>query len=296
MRFILGLVIFLSSFGRSFGCSCIYQGEISVEDLLFNDMIFKGEILSVESVSRSDSSYKWYKARFLVQERVIPTSLRDTVSIYTSYWGSACGLRFNKGETWLIFSNRYHGKYQSSECDHSTQQNIDSKLKYLQNLQIGSRFINEESESIEGPYNIAGRLENGKPIGIWTRVRQKDTLAVFNYAGGERNGMQMLIDEDSYPIKKYFIEFENGEKNGVKKVFNSDKQLISITNYQNGEPDGYHENLHGPYFTQGIHKNGYRVGEWKIFKDGKIHTKEFYVDGQIVERVEFDEKGKIVER
>ena len=90
-------------------------------------------------------------------------------------------------------------------------------MKYLQNLQIGSRFINEESESIEGPYNIAGRLENGKPIGIWTRVRQKDTLAVFNYAGGERNGMQMLIDEDGYPIKKYFIEFENGEKMESKR-------------------------------------------------------------------------------
>ena len=175
---------------------------------------------------------------------------------------------------------------------------IDGKLKKLTVLKTGNQQIHDHSSSIEGKYEIFGQMENGIPFGRWLRIRGSDTIAIYNFKNGERYGMQMEIDEDSYPSEKSFQEFVTGEQNGIHRYFDEYKKLRGFTEFKDGMSHGRHEayDENGKIFQQGQFINGRMDGTWTgVYHDG-VRTVETYVNGRLKLYLEYDNKGNLIER
>lgn len=165
---------------------------------------------------------------------------------------------------------------------------VRTKMEFRQDGKIGYAKL----------YYISGKLEAaGKYIG-----EQKDSVWNFYDAAG------VLISTDY---------FTNGKKNGSSKVFLPDGKLAEEKKYKDGKlngpfkqyyTDGKKVKAEGAYLNdnydgkcswyypsgfsaaQGVYVNGVKKGVW-IYKDkdGKVQSKEVWVDGKQLSTKEAEE-------
>ena len=72
---------------------------------------------------------------------------------------------------------------------------------------------------------------------------------------------------------KTVTSYQSGKKNGIERRYKEDGSLEAATHYVNNKVDGF--------------QNTY-------YPDGSLWQKELYEHGKLVERIKYDEEGRII--
>lgn len=223
-------LMFITFTIKGFSCSCISYPEPKAEQLFLRDAIFKGEVISVDTIQDVYGYLGTFKVGMLVQHRVVPKTLPDTV--YVTSENSSCGIYFRTGETWMVFADNYRGFLDTHQCLPVTKNNVDQLVRYYSKLRKSSTMVHEESEDVNGLGFMTGELRNGVPEGKWYRVIGNDTTAIYNLKNGEMYGRQItkeIFDKDD--IFEEIVVYEGGKRNGIKRTF-GDGKLNSVTPFK----------------------------------------------------------------
>jgi antitoxin component YwqK of YwqJK toxin-antitoxin module len=306
LKYILLSVICIMSYKTVLACSCLYIKKVSAETLIFDGIVFSGRIIDVQVKYATYKGEAWPTDRiatFVVGTWYSSHEISDTVVVNTGAGGGDCGLDFNKGETWLIYANDYNGVIQSTICTRSTNsknESFISSIKYLSELKSKSENIKEDLEWFNGPYTLFGRIEKGKPVGQWLRIRGNDTITVFNFNNeGKFQGYQMEKNED---WDDTFIRFYETTDTYVR-IFNSKKELIVFYELKNGRRNGRYEVYSdNKIIVNANYRNGRLNGDWTSWHDdtviarGKIRTMNVFHNDKLISSIRIDEAtGKLIE-
>jgi antitoxin component YwqK of YwqJK toxin-antitoxin module len=290
------LLISLSTTDVS-GCSCFRRFEANIEDLWDYDLIFKGKVLSVESV-KSDPSLPQQKALFEIEKLVLGNIQTDTVSIYTNAGCCACGLGFVKGVTWLIYANGFRN-FNASTCSNSTSQRNESDLKeinkiiyFMDSIQNGSYKVFQKGQYQSSSYDIVGQIVDGKPDGKWFMISFADTLCRLNFLNGVQMGKQ--IDKRTGWIIEKEIYFQDGSKMATMFYHDKSKTMRTVLSYKDGVLHGLYELRFGNNWDTGQYVEGQKEGEWLSYHKGKLVAREKYSSNKLMSTIEYDEEGDII--
>jgi hypothetical protein len=259
---LIAIVILISFCGTAIACSCHDENKQSAHNLVFSSFTFEGTIISVNIV-QADSSESLIKALFKVSKWLSPRSGADTISIFTSQ--TSCGLGFPIGTSWMLFANYFNGRLASNYCDGSFLKGDDPDtkqiLQYFNNLVIGVHDLNIELNSWNGNYHLAGRLEHGEPVGTWTKIRQGDTLDIYNFQDGSLIGWQMVTDEETTPPERHFYHLaRTGEHSMVMTTYDKDKKPDSECTLKDGPLRFRYQGFYLDYLPYVITSNFKQVG------------------------------------
>lgn len=106
-----------------YACSCIGLEKLSKSEIEEARAIFIGEIIDVVE----HPEFYTRTARIVVLDRLKVENPADTLVVETSLYGASCGLSFDIGETWYIFTWGSEGPLKAGLCGRSTQ--IGRKFK-----------------------------------------------------------------------------------------------------------------------------------------------------------------------
>jgi antitoxin component YwqK of YwqJK toxin-antitoxin module len=306
LKYILFSIILCLSFKNAMGCSCLYIKKISAEALMFDGIVFSGKIIDLQVKYATYKQETWVTDRiatFVVDSWYSSQEISDTVIVNTGGGGGDCGLFFNKGETWLIYANDYNGIIQSSSCTpsiDSTKESFISSIKYLNDLKSKSGNIKENLDWFNGLYTLSGKVEKGKPIGQWLRIRGNDTITVFNFNNdGKFHGYQMEKNED---WDETFVRFYETTDTYVR-IFNSKKEPIVFYELKNGRRNGRYEVYAASrIIVKANYRNGRLNGDWTSWHDdtviarGRIRTMNVFDNDKLISSIRIDEAtGKQIE-
>lgn len=96
------------------GCSCLAE-KLPCRSLLAAEVVFTGQVEAVEPV---DSSGRESRYTFQVTRDIVRAS-STTVEVSAGNDGGMCGIRFKKGEEYLIFASRIDGVLKTDLCSGS---------------------------------------------------------------------------------------------------------------------------------------------------------------------------------
>jgi hypothetical protein len=267
---------------NAFACECWTNKDVSVEDLWKNDVIFKGQILSVKSTSINGRSLQ--KALFRIDQMILSKNNYDTISIYTPETTESCGLSFKQNSIWLIFANG-NNFYESTQCSHAIEQRNDETKKqiagtlgYLSRLSSGGHSINENIDGHDGRYTVIGEIVNGKLHGRWFKVAGRDTLSSLNFYYGKQIGYQSDRSR-SGRIEERTISYINGDKIESVKFYSTHGGDMLMAKYKNGILHGSYESKFSDTYKTGEFTDGKESGEWLIYIHGMLVSRKVYVDG-----------------
>jgi antitoxin component YwqK of YwqJK toxin-antitoxin module len=284
----------------------MYIKKVSAEALLFDGIVFKGKIIDLQTKYASYQGKEWTTDRiatFVVDSWYSGQEISDTVIVNTGGGGGDCGIFFNKGETWLIYAYNQNGIIQSSICTpsiNSTVKSFDSSIEYLEQLKLKTGEIEEKLEWFNGPYTLTGNIKNGKPIGRWLRIRNNDTITVFNFNNeGKFHGYQMEKNEDWEDTFEHFYETTDT----YVKIYNAKKDLIVFYELKRGRRNGkYEEYYDNKVRLKANYKNGRLDGNWTSWHEdtaiakGKIRTMKVFNNDKLISSIRIDEAtGKQIE-
>jgi len=223
---ILTFILFLAV-DNSARCSCSYYGEISVLDYNHHDLIFKGEIMSIES-----GILDLYK--FLVLKAYKNCSEGDTLELFSCHHSNPFIGRAS--EEWLVFSHYYskpykqgyfpligkfNNKYITTECQRNSiagTERYEKESKLLD--QILTKLDGKNTYYYpDSTVSAAGRMINGSPEGEWTYYCENNDIRICgSYENSMKEGLwserfdsyiyskrvngQVLIDEFYISVKK----------------------------------------------------------------------------------------------
>jgi hypothetical protein len=123
------LVLLLLSFASfSFACSCSPKITITQSEIENVDVVFEG---TIESVVIKESSYIKI-ATFKITKKVHGVEEMENIEISTSISSASCGLRFEVGQKWFIFSKGHSGRYSASICGRNVIMD-KPKTNFMQN-------------------------------------------------------------------------------------------------------------------------------------------------------------------
>jgi len=156
-----------------------------------------------------------------------------------------------------------------------------------------------------GDLDRVGNYIKGKKVGIWKSYYEGRLSSVGKYKKGLAKGKWKIY----YSVGGYGFEtYKNGKKNGkTKQYYANGKLLLSgsyknnkkhkkwkyydkngdlteITNWENGNRNGVHQQFrNNRLWIEEHYKNGKKAGYWKIFSfnTGEIITSYEYIDGVI---------------
>jgi antitoxin component YwqK of YwqJK toxin-antitoxin module len=282
--------------------------KVSVEALLSDGLVFEGRVLALDTVYGEYQNHKYPEeimATFAVDTWISSHDVSDTLTIYTGLRGGDCGLAFSVGENWLIYTREFDGIRSTSICTPSMRMNgrhdeeFSNTLTYLKKLKATTGRIEENEEWYQGQYKVLGNLKNGNPVGQWLRVREKDTIAIFNFNdSGRRHGYQREQNED------YDDTIETAEEvsDQAVKIFSSDGKILrSIYSLKNGRRNGkfevYWENelhLTATYWNGQLHGEYITWHEDTSIAKGKIKTVKQFQHGKLISSSRFDEAGNLI--
>jgi antitoxin component YwqK of YwqJK toxin-antitoxin module len=282
--------------------------KVSVEALLYDGLVFTGKILALDNVYDEYQNQKYPQeimATFKVDTWISAHDVSDTLMIYTGTGGGDCGLAFSVGETWLIYTHEFDGIQSASICTPSIKmkgkkdKEFASTLKYLTKLKSTTGRVEENEEWYRGPYKVFGNLRNGRPVGQWLRMREKDTIAILNFNDqGRRHGYQMEKNEDY----EFTIEALEEVSDQAVKTFDPDGKILrSVYSLKNGRRNGKFEVYWGKelHLTATYH-NGQLHGEYTTWHEdtviakGKIKTVKRFNHGKLMSSIRFDEAGNVI--
>jgi antitoxin component YwqK of YwqJK toxin-antitoxin module len=297
------------AYSYAISCTCFTARKVSVEALLYDGLVFRGNIIALDTVYGEYKNQKYPEgtmATFKVDTWVSAHDVSDTLTVYTGVGGGDCGLPLSIGETWLIYTREHDGIQSTSICTPSmkmkgkTDKDFAKTWKYITKLKSSTGYVSEEEKWNHGPYTISGNVESGKPVGQWVRIRENDTIAVFNFNDqGKRQGHQMERDEDydetfesaqevtATAVKKSsdfygktfrsIYELKGGMRHGKFEIYWGDELHLKAT-YKNGK-------LHGEYVTW---------HEDQVIATGKIKTVNQFEHGKLLSSIRFDEAGNVI--
>lgn len=285
----------------TFGCSCLHNHKVTVEDLWVNDLIFQGEVLSVRD-TWDERGVPNRKALFKINKHILSELKQDTISIYTPGGSTSCGLYFSKGATWLIFANGYKS-FSASSCSNSrvirdtgTKKEIEQIITFLDSLQNGSHSVRQRIEWPWRVYDLIGKIENGKPVGKWVKISGSDTIAWLNFRNGIQYGKQRDRSNPAGALDEDDIEYVNGDKIETKRMSSVDGKMKTSMQFKNGELHGSFEMQFGSSKEIGHYMNGKEDGEWINYEAGKIVSRKIYANGLLLKSIEFDQDGDIIRK
>lgn len=298
--FQLILILSFFVFRQANGCSCDGFKTISIEDILYHDVIFKGEIIELQI---SKGQYEWddrLQATFLIQKKIYPKIIQDTVIVYTNIGEAACGLDFKIGDTWLIFGDKESDNFYASFCSKSIVQKPKNIFRFYKrkhfaiNLSQKSGLIKSKVEN----YIFSGQLDNGLPQGLWIKTNQSDTVELMPFLNGLHNGLWIRRFENGK--SRIETNYVNGKREGIFKQFNKENILVYYIEYSNDKKNGIYKdfNDNGDLYEIGQYKQDKPVGEWKRYINGKLYYKFFYDDNGVkTNRWEkYDDNGNLIEK
>jgi antitoxin component YwqK of YwqJK toxin-antitoxin module len=278
----------------------MHNHKVTVEDLWTNDLIFKGEVLSVSDI-KGESEWANRKALFKINKLILSETSYDTISIYTSSGSTSCGLYFKKGDTWLIFAN---GRkiFSASSCGNSRYQNnadaeqeISHITHFLDSLQSGNHIVREQIDGVERDYELLGEIVNGNPQGTWVKIVGSDTIARLNFRNGVQYGRQIDGSLPGVGTEENDIKYVNGEKIETRKIYGNKGGIRTTMQYKDGI-------LHGDFIIQyknwmeiGQYINGKEEGEWIDYSHDKIVSRKIYKAGKLIESFKYDQGGDLIE-
>lgn len=283
--FIWLLLFFSNSNAQT--CQCWKNKNVSVEDLWTNDLIFKGQILSVKTTSIHGRSLQ--QALFRIDHMILSKTNYDTISIYTPGKPESCGLTFKQNAVWLIFANGSN-IYESTQCSHAIEQHHDgakkqitTTIEYFSSLASGDHLINENVDAHDGQYSLTGEIVNGKFHGKWFKIAGSDTLSSLNFYYGKQVGFQSDRSRTGR-IEEKVISYVNGDKMESVKFYSKHGDDMLIAKYKNGLLHGPYESKFSDTYKTGEFRDGKESGEWLVYIHGMLVSRKFYVDGKVVEQ------------
>ena len=193
----------------SFACSCAFEDELSLSDLLRMDYVFEGKVLNVEMTNKkNDSSFEFHRKKITLSVLNLykGQDIRETVEIYTASDGAACGVGFNTGETWIVWAYMNDNKISTDICTPSSLMSRQRATKQIPLLKKYKKKNSKQSfqwKSKTGMCRGTGEMTYGKPQGHWSHY----------FANGQ-------IKSTGYYI--------NGEKSGIWKYYHSKETSESI--------------------------------------------------------------------
>lgn len=174
---LIGFTLLLSN--KGIACSCVGLGQISLHEFNTKQVIFKGEIISVQSGNFG------LKAVFKVQQAFKGINDGDTLSVFTADNGGACGLGFTQNVVWLIYANIHEGKVHSGLCSRSKRfepykanepKKLKNELKFLNTYADHTGRVNKRKAK--------GNLQNGLAVGCWRYFKKGKLYARTEYENG----------------------------------------------------------------------------------------------------------------
>ncbi|RAW00427.1 hypothetical protein DQQ10_15375 [Pseudochryseolinea flava] len=276
------LLVFVAVLTAS-ACQCWTNRKVSVEDLWLNDIIFKGTIKSVKSVSVNGRLLS--QALFHIEQKFHSKIDYDTVSVYTPVQAEQCGLTFKVNSVWLMFASGTM-YLESTRCSKSMEQRgvesdkqIAASINFFDILTHGDHRIRETIQGLDGSYDAVGEIINGKPHGKWFRVVDGDTLSWFNFYHGKQVGHQLDRSWNGR-IEERSISYVNGDKIESVKFYSTHSTDILIARYRNGVLHGPYESRFSDTYKIGEFVNGKEEGEWLVYIDGVLVSSKLYVNGR----------------
>jgi hypothetical protein len=301
MRTIACIVIVIAIHCNVFACSCIAPTPVSVEYLTAYDLVFLGKVTSVKRVNDHDGDLHGSVATFSVSTWIMPRQYNATVSIYTNPADGKCGREFKVGDEWLMATGFDQlGVMRSSICDGSIRKNgnndtdFESTVTYFRKVMMFSGSLHETPKPRDKSYVIAGVLKNGLPDGRWIKTSGADTLAIWNFEDGRRDGYEMIRASKNDIAR---IRYHEVDEN-VVSVYNEQKNLIERYHVVNGVRHGKYKSYSSdgePWITV-YYINGKMEGQltrWRLSdeKDRPYRTSYIFRNDRLVRRERVSDEG-----
>jgi antitoxin component YwqK of YwqJK toxin-antitoxin module len=309
-RFTFFIICCLSSYS-AMPCSCPKERDSPLEVFLYDGLVFKGRVIALDTVFSMHEKIKYpyeIMASFMVDTWISAHDIRDTVTVYTGIGGGDCGIQFSIGDTWLVYTREYNGMQTTSICEPTSQMTGKSgkarnrAFKNLQELKSTTGLVQGRVDWYTGSYLIKGNLKNGKPVGKWLRLKDKDTIAIVTFDDhGRRQGYQLELDKDGF-LDYTFESFEQVSNTNARSFDPAGKILRSNYELKNalrhGKLEVYRE---GRLYLRATYVEGRLQGEHVTWHEdsaisrGTIKTVRHFVNDKLIRSARFDEAGNVIE-
>ena len=144
---------------------------------------------------------------------------------------------------------------------------------------IGVRVFNVKDKSVYTTFydqkkNIVseGKSVNKLKDGTWKYYHEaaKEIMTTEFYKQGKLDGVRTVFYKSGIIAEETI--YKNGIKDGVYKKLTEKSILLETVNYKNNEYEGLavYRDPENNIVSQGLYKNGKKIGIWKFFIDGKF--------------------------
>jgi antitoxin component YwqK of YwqJK toxin-antitoxin module len=321
MRKLLFLfLVLVASFGICQACSCIPPSPLSVKDFNETSVVFIGQVKQVKTLSNPDS-YNQVEVLFEITQNFKGLSKVKEVKIYTASSSAACGITFQRGESWVLYANNFHGVLSTNLCTRSRRQSF-AKKEDLAMLQSFAGQPQKRAWLTEGIKRGEGQLINGLAEGKWQYFYPNGQIEEEGYfINGKKNGNwikyinvtqieaflknNLLIPNDSIIRKEDFAhkiseltQYKNGKKNGEYVVYSKlTFRPLNIMNFIDDELNG----IGIIYYPSGLiqSQGNYKKGELDGLVTGYHTNGQLMYEGRVAKGdagnfKTYDETGKVV--
>ncbi len=147
---------------------------------------------------------------------------------------------------------------------------------------IGTRIFNPKDNSVYTTFfdqkkNIVseGRSIGKLKEGVWKYYHENSNIimTIENYKTDQLQGKRTVFYKNGAIAEE--INYTNGYKNGIYKSYTEKGIVLESSIYKNNELDGLaiYRDSRNFLVTQGLYKDGKKIGIWNFYKDGKFESK-----------------------
>lgn len=150
--FWLSALLFLVFINSSFACTRFEFGVPTQAEFTRADAVFVGKAIKVEhSAGKDDDSNQWSKIHFKIRQN-FKGAENPTFTIVTNNWRAACGLKIEKGQTWIIYAHYDEDKIFRSNI--GNKYNFSEDKEELEILKLASE--RKTDTTISGRLTLSG--------------------------------------------------------------------------------------------------------------------------------------------
>jgi len=210
---LLTLLFFTIFYQISYGCDCIKNAQVDIEDVFETKYILRGKVLNtyidtikLEYETNAESYERKYE--MLIAELEIQLFYKggiehSKVKLITPIPSSGlCGIDFKKGKEYIVWSNELIGeKYVVSLCSRTTNNEVTKK----EQIQILDFYLKNKNKDIWKDENnlirVKGNYKNKLPTGEWKFYNEKGCIKSKGYFNkGVKNDRWQKYDCDCREI------------------------------------------------------------------------------------------------
>lgn len=124
----------------------------------------------------------------------------------------------------------------------------------------------------EGVKESEGKMKGKQRIGTWKYYHNNGVAIMIeeNYENGELNGIYKVFYVDGKLTQE--ANYKNGKFDGVAKKYSQKGVMVELLTYVDGVLNGPAEfyELDGELIMKGIYENDLKIGQWQFYEDGKL--------------------------